>query len=635
MKCEQVEELLSAYLDGTLALGEAAAVAAIIQQDIVDHLRGCVHCSRMLAEYRRFDTLLARLPRFSPDAALRLRLFSSSEYLGLTGTYGVSETHTVPMPTVRYTRPGRPPLVALPGGRSSSSSASTTPRLSAVPSTQQMTRPIPARRKVSSRKAIALRLAIVAVTLVMLGAGSLLGWTFWTSHTAAPQAAGFLTPPAGMPERVPLSEGMRYVFARNGSLWSAPAAGDAAAQQLTPAGIEVAGGWAVSPAQPGRFAGDMLAYIDVQQARLHVVRSDGLNDTVVPQLLLKPGSDPVSVWDTAIGSAIVNSLTWSNDGTMLAFVADPQGTGAASLYIYSVQSNSVQHIPLPGMESVSQPVWSPDSSRIAFVLAHQGRQSIVDYNLQNHGELIIDSHTAAGGDSVLSLNWSPSVTDPAITWSTGVIGHVRGIWVQHIGRGWTPAPQQLMSGDDMQAIYSAAGHGGVGSWLLVTSIAGRAADLWRIDLTAGARPVQLTQGRQVAIAQWSPDGSAIDYLDALSDGVGALHIVDVSSAADTLITAAALDNPAPAWSVDGKWLVYSAGSLTVVVTVTGRTPVAYSLPLRGHANAFAWFAGDPRRFVLSLSDGQPGLYLVDMQHHALSRVERQAANSPFVWTEVP
>jgi len=71
MKCEQVEERLSAYLDDMLAPGE--------HQSVTHHLQTCTHCSMELAELRQHDLLLAQLPRVYPPAALHERLFAKPE----------------------------------------------------------------------------------------------------------------------------------------------------------------------------------------------------------------------------------------------------------------------------------------------------------------------------------------------------------------------------------------------------------------------------------------------------------------------------------------------------------------------------------------------------------------------------
>src|SRR5947208_8979342 len=124
MNLNQVEELLSAYVDNALALEE--------RHEVATHLQGCSRCSAILADFRRFDALIAHLPRVSPDVALRNRIFSSPHYLELTGTADAARTvdnPTVPHPRARRDTASRPKLVVLPGGRSSSASPTSSRRL--------------------------------------------------------------------------------------------------------------------------------------------------------------------------------------------------------------------------------------------------------------------------------------------------------------------------------------------------------------------------------------------------------------------------------------------------------------------------------------------------------------------------
>ncbi len=643
MNCEQVEELLSAYLDDALAVGEAAESAAQLKLEIAAHLVLCARCSAILADYRRLDNLLAQLPRVTPDPSLRHRIFSSPEYLELTGTDNVFDDRvaieqTVPQKRVpRSSADGsRPRLVALPGGRQTSSAIPTRPRLPASRHDNQETAALPLQRRHAWGLRV-MQIAVAALILLTLGAGSIIGWNVWVQHSNTAQVSNAITPPAGLPQGLPLSAGMHFVFLRDGALWSAPAGGSTPPQQLTPGGVSVAAGWVVSPPLTGRYAGDMLAYIDLQKALVHTLRSDGLRDTIVQQPLLKAGISPSSVWDTATGAAILDSLAWSPDSSMLAFVADPEGTGLTNLYIYSLETGVVQKVPLPMQGSVSHPIWSPDGIRVAFEVSHNGTQSIVDYNTQNHGLLVISKNVQAEGmpnDTLLTLDWSPDANTPTITWSVGVIGHVHSIWQQHVGSGWTPTPQEMVAGDYVQAIYSRNGHDGIGSWLLVTSVAGRAADLWRLDMTPGAAPVALTSGKEVDVAQWSPDGTKIDYLDALSSGTGTLHVVDASTAQDMLIAAGVADDPAPAWSVDAKQLVYSTGTQTAVVTPGNSQKIAV-LKLRGHASTFTWFASSPHQLIVTLSDGQQGAYLIDTGHMTIRQLYQEDISGPILWTQVP
>ena len=73
MSCEHVRDLLSAYLDNQLT--------AIERQNVASHLALCAECSTILADYRRFDALLAHLPRIAAPTTLDHALFPSKDLL--------------------------------------------------------------------------------------------------------------------------------------------------------------------------------------------------------------------------------------------------------------------------------------------------------------------------------------------------------------------------------------------------------------------------------------------------------------------------------------------------------------------------------------------------------------------------
>jgi Tol biopolymer transport system component len=341
------------------------------------------------------------------------------------------------------------------------------------------------------------------------------------------------------------------------------------------------------------------------------------------------------MWDTSTGTAILNSLTWSKDGSMLAFIADPQGSGQPGLYIYSMGTGTVQEVSLPQAGAVSHPVWSPDGLRVAFELTHNGTISILDYNTQNHGMLTIASTVntrANSNDSVLTLDWSSSVDVPAITWSVGTIGHIHSLWVQHVGMENQLAPRALMTGDYVQATYSKTVHDSTGSWLLVTAQAGLPGDVIRIDLNSAIE--RLTRGKQVSSAQWSPDGLYIDYFDTFSSGVGTLHVVNVLTGNDTLIATGVINDPAPVWSPDSQSLVYSTG-MHVLIANLAAPKTSQQLKLQGPASAFSWSPTSPNRLVVAMSDGQQGIYLVDTQHDTTSALDKKELRGPIMWTQIP
>ncbi len=626
MNCEQVKELLSPYLDNVLAAEE--------QRTLATHLEICPECNATVADFRRFDILLARLPRVSPGISLCDRIFSSPEYLELTGTSGTDvrrSKETRPYRSVRADTASQgqhPQLVALPGGRKNQQSSSSSETAGNPFATSDRTRVSRSGRQRRLGQHV-LRTALVASVLLVLGVGGLISWTLW-QRQAQVANTNTIMPPAGL-QQGPIPAGIRFLFLRNGALWSAPADGSTGILRLTPQHTTVATQWAVRPAQAGRSAGNMIAYIDLQQGFVHLIRSDGQNDTVIQQPLLKHGVQPATLWDTDTGATILSSLAWSNDGTMLAFVADPKGTTQPGLYIYNVNSNKLQSAALNIAGAVSHLNWAPDSIRIGFTLTHNGISSVLDYNMQNQGVLTLQSG-ANTGDTVLALRWSPNVNAPALTWSTGQPGNIHSIWMQRVGIGSGAKPTLLASGNYIQADYSQAGHNGIGCWLLVTKNAGVSGDILNVDLSTIA--TKLTNGKQASNAQWSPDGNAINYFATLSNGMGMLHVVNILTGTDTLIASSVAAEPLPVWSTDSRRLAYSTG--THVQVVDTHTPgTLQTLKPQGRVVALSWSATSPSQLVLATGDGSQGLYLVDSQNGTTRQLDKETMQGPILWSQIP
>jgi len=138
----------------------------------------------------------------------------------------------------------------------------------------------------------------------------------------------------------------------------------------------------------------------------------------------------------------------------------------------------------------------------------------------------------------------------------------------------------------------------------------------------------------VNFAQWSTDGLHVDYLDALSSGVGAFHVVNMRTGADSLIATGVVNDPAPAWSTDGQELVYSTGTRVGIVNLQAGNGTLF-LKLNGVASSFAWSVNSSHQVVVALRDMSQGIYIEDTLQNTSLQMDKLGARGPIEWTEIP
>ncbi len=622
MSTEHVEDLLSAYLDNALTQEEQAAVEL--------HLQTCSACNAVLADFRRFDALLAKQPRVSPSIALRERIFSSKEYLELIEDMSagqitsdsavasdVKNRQTLPQKRVRSDNASHPHLVALPA------------QIPASPLSEQETKVrirTPQRRNMYIQRFM--QVAIAACLLLTLGVGSFIGWNLWQEQGKTASDAQDITPPQSLHQGGPLPAGMRFVFLRDGSLWSTPEDGSTQAVRLTAATVSVAQHWVVNPAPAGHTAGNLLAYVDMKQGYVHTIRSDGQSDTVIKQHLLQNAS--AASWNTPLGETILNSLSWSPDGHTLAFIAAT--TTTSTLYMYSTSTNQTQPVALSDTGSISHLVWSPNGVRIAFSFTHSGTTSILDYNVMTREVLTVTPTIATPQnphDTVLTLDWASTNDTPAITWSVGTQGHIHSIWLRHVGID-DNGVQLLSSGDYTQAVYSRYGEDTTGGWLLSSSLTTNTDTLLSLTLTGAIHTV--AKGSQLGVAQWTPDGQHVTYFDSFASGVGTLHNVNITTSINTLVAHMVHSTPTPTWSIDGQHLLYSVDGHSIVANMQNAQT---QLSVIGSASTLVWSTTSPHTAIIAIHDGAQGVYLVDTQRNTAKLMSTQSVTGSIVWTQVP
>lgn len=582
MNCEKAEDYLSAYLDDMLD--------AQLSREIGLHLTSCANCRETLADYRRFDHLLAVVPRVEPAEELRARVFESADFAALLS----KQQHT--SSRSRDAALGHQPEPPLPVGEPH-------PIESAQQGETQRQKRSPRHGSPPKWSRVALQSA--AVLALVLGSALLIKQGLFnpgkpTSHTSTPVTIG------SAPNGIPLAAGMRAIYARAGALWSAPEIGPGIAQRLTPANIQI-GGWRVSP------DGTQVAYVDAQTGRIHTVRSDGQSDHVIGSI--GAGNLAASFWSTSMGRAVADGLAWSPDGTQIAYVA-VGSSDQAILCVMNADGTNDRTISNGG----AAPVWSSDSLWIAYTASANSAQSILAYDLvsrQTH-VLAIQADASDASATVAQLAWLPDMLQPTVTWAAHDGNGVTGIFTRSILHSaaphrLTPTGMQLRAAD-----FSTKANGG--AWIIGGS------SLAVLSVQDGSTLATITPATSVSAVAWSPDGMKAAFVMMN----GALDLWTPNSAMSRVASGVV---GAPVWSADGQWLAARQSNSGVVSMKLRGTSIAnlYRLSAPSGAASLLW-APDGRSLIIAT---QSDMRIVARDGSQAKVVDTHAApGSQIAWSNI-
>jgi dipeptidyl aminopeptidase/acylaminoacyl peptidase len=251
------------------------------------------------------------------------------------------------------------------------------------------------------------------------------------------------------------------------------------------------------------------------------------------------------------GSA--GSLRWSPDGSKLAFVSDRGDHGFIG--VYSFPTRTLLYLD-PSLASDREPVWSPDSRRIAFlripnekqVVPFIAKRSAIPWSIR-----IADVATGKGrlvfqADEGTGSAFRGVTASSQILWGRG--DRLVFPWEKS---GWTllysvPAgggAATLLTPGEFEVEHVTLSHDG--SDVLFSSNQGDVdrRHLWRVPVSGGT-PAALTRGNGI---EWSPvaagDGSAIAYF--ASDAKRPAHpVIQVGSSAPRPLAPESLPESFPA-----------------------------------------------------------------------------------------
>jgi dipeptidyl aminopeptidase/acylaminoacyl peptidase len=243
--------------------------------------------------------------------------------------------------------------------------------------------------------------------------------------------------------------------------------------------------------------------------------------------------------DQSLSMHSVSSPEISPDGRFVAYVVQQanwdENDFTQQIWI-AVTASGERYRLTSGKKSSTNPQWSPDSKRLAFVSDRDGKRQIYIIS-PSGGEGVA---LTAEDNGVGNIGWSPDGKSIAFT-STG------------------PDAKSKKERKDKYGEFDIIG----GDYVMN--------HLWRVkvpaempyDLKTQPKPDALTKGEQFSVSSfsWSPDGSRIAFAgsrdpDLESNGTQQIYVLDLADLHTRKLLDSGGPNSNPKWSPDGKQIAY-------------------------------------------------------------------------------
>jgi len=257
-----------------------------------------------------------------------------------------------------------------------------------------------------------------------------------------------------------------------------------------------------------------------------VVDCNSLTAGAVPvQKLASGGSDPV----------------YSPDKSKIAYVKDVSG----KKQIFAMSLADSQTTQLTSLGNNLQPVWSPDGAEISFTSDRSGNNDVWVMGSNGGGQKQITSDNA----SETTPAFSPDGQKVAYASNrTGELGINKwNIWTTTLN-GKNPTQ---VTADDNTAMDDSPGYSPDGKKLVYASDQTGNFDLWTINLDGSVKTQVASSSETETSPAWSPDGLKIAYARGND-----IYIEKTSTSEEVKVAAGAN----PAWSRDGTEIIFNTTS---------------------------------------------------------------------------
>jgi len=219
--------------------------------------------------------------------------------------------------------------------------------------------------------------------------------------------------------------------------------------------------------------------------------------------------------------------------------------------IYLLKASGLQRL-TDDPASDEFPRWSPEGRTIAFTSNRSGRYQI--YVMDADGSNV--RQVTKGEHDAIEEGWYPDGKRLAYTEQRKkMIGRSYALWTVDLASGATTRLLPDFDGSSALPDFSPAA-----PLLAFTGKRTMGWDAFRADISTGGI-IPLTEGGKACRPRFSPDGAQIAYVSSTADGKGDIWLMNSDGGAKERLT----ERPEtfdyfPAWSLDGKWIVFASGT---------------------------------------------------------------------------
>jgi serine/threonine protein kinase/Tol biopolymer transport system component len=249
---------------------------------------------------------------------------------------------------------------------------------------------------------------------------------------------------------------------------------------------------------------------------------------------------------------------WSPDGTRLAYVVNrPRSLGNSStntIWVVSLKNGRALGRPQRVSDAVhvnTSPAWAPDSRSLFYLSNPHGATELFQQEVRSDGSPVGGLHLIS--DALNGFSITLSKLGDRIAYD--IVADQTSIWATAIperGYATTTAAQQVTKQKEHIEALSLSRDG---KWLTYDSDREGNSNIYKVRVTGGDAVRLTSDSGNAFMPGWSPDGQEIAYYSTRS-GHRHIYAMSADGNGEVQVTRGPQEDFAPRWSPDGNSLVF-------------------------------------------------------------------------------